>query len=81
MKKLSAEEAVAMNLVHLGNMSPVYLALLTLGEGEHLHITRKEWTQKKTPTAMTSYIAKRYGKKYRIWQTASRDGWVVKRLK
>lgn len=81
MKKLSPDQLKSIGILHRGNHSPVYRALMALEIGEVLQIEPADWPQKTPPNALIARINRKNERKLSIGKIIQGSkGWIVTRV-
>ena len=81
MKKITHEEFMQTFVKGRGRSSHVFNEVSNLQPGEYLKIEKADWKKRQPPSRVSSYIAKRTGKKFQSWTVAGdNSGWIIKRI-
>ena len=80
MRKITNEELMKIHVKGRGRASHVFDAISNLQPGEILKIEKEDWRKRQPPSRVSSYIAKRTGKKFQSWTVVDNGGWIVKRI-
>lgn len=81
MKKLTEEEYNNLKMRGAGNRSRIFHMLFHMKVGEALLIEPEDWRHKGSPSRISRYIGKAYGREYRVNALLDGKGWAVKRVK
>lgn len=80
MKKITHEEFMNTPVKGRGRSSQVFNEISNLQPGEYLKIEKSDWKKRQPPSRVSSYIAKRTGKKFQSWSVVDNSGWIIKRI-
>lgn len=80
MKILTDEESEALLVKGRGRSTAVFNHILNLKPGKNLHIEKGDWKKRYTPSRVSSYIGKRYSRKFTCTGLLEGKGWLVKRI-
>ncbi|HLG34293.1 MAG TPA: hypothetical protein VI757_05380 [Bacteroidia bacterium] len=81
-RKISNEEAAALQFSGSGPRTMPYHHIHSLRAGENLVIDKSDWHRKDTPGKMCRYLEKKNpGIKYQVFRIFGDKGFLVKRLK
>ena len=79
MKKITHDEFMQTPVKGRGRSSQVYNEIANLQPGEYLKIEKADWKKRQPPGRVSSYIAKRTGKKFQSFSVID-GGWIIKRI-
>jgi hypothetical protein len=78
MRKITHEEFLKLPVQGRGRSSHGFNEILNLQPDEYLFIEKAEWKKRYPPSRVSSYIAKKYSRKFKSFSTEG--GWIINRI-
>lgn len=82
MKKLTEEEAAAIDIKPPGRRSVARMHLMNMKVGDIILLERKDWKQRRRkPSTYVKILGRNVGWEWSCHEAMDSSGWVIKRLK